>query len=143
MISISLVAFLLSSRNESFLDEHFATFISSSSFLLLSLDGYLFSTGCRLWGAAVAVMGRSTPSLCAGLSKRLQIPVILLGSLDVMSCMGLGRSDWGLSYCCCGGGDPLSPCIWCVGVVTHCHPVSGVWGLDGSAVSGARRRTFV
>ena len=74
--------------------------------------------------AAVAVMGRSTPSLCAGLSKRQQIPVILLGSSDVMSCMGLGRSDWGLSCCCSGGSDPLSPCIWCVGVGWF----GGVWG---------------
>ena len=32
-------------------------------------------------------------------SERQQISVILLGSLDMVSFMGLRRSDWGLSSC--------------------------------------------
>ena len=64
---------------------------------------------------AVAVARQSAPTLRAGLSEPQHISVMLLGFLDVVSCMELERSGWGTS-------------CYTVGALTCSHPVSGVWG---------------
>ena len=112
------------------MDEYFETFISSLCSLLLSLYGYVFGTICRLWvvGCCCSRLVSSVLMLC----EQLQISVILLGSLHVVSCMGLhGVVRLGLIMLCCGAVTTLMLCLYLY------HAVSVQRGEGGLTVSAA------